>query len=83
MSELTINLPDPTVDKLKAYLGQDDDPATFVAEAIEAALAKQLAWREHLERLDKGYADARAGRGKDVGQAFADIRGRIKRELQL
>lgn len=84
MSELTINLPDPTSEKLRAYLAEKgEDPAAFVAEAVEESLAKRVAWNEHLERLDDGYADAQAGRGKPVGQAFADIRDRIGRELKL
>ena len=52
-------------------------PATF------DYMQKKIAWIEHLEKLDEGYAAALAGRGKPVKQAFEDIRKRINAELKL
>lgn len=84
MSGFTINLPDPTADKLRAYLaGKGQDVSAFVVEAIEETLANRAAWDEHLAQLDKSYEDALAGRGKNVDEAFADIRARIEREIEL
>ncbi len=57
--------------------------AVVMAPATFDYMQKKIAWIEHLEKLDEGYADALAGRGKPVKQAFEDIRERIKTELKL
>ena len=50
-------------------------PATF------DSMQKKIAWIEHLEKLDQGYADALAGRGKPAKQALRDIASRLGLEL--
>ena len=51
-------------------------PHTFDALAEKAALV------DSLTMLDRGMADAKAGRGKDLRQAARDIAGELGLELE-
>lgn len=44
-------------------------------------LQKRIEWLEHLERLDRSYEDAVAGRGKDARQAIRDIAKKLNLDL--
>lgn len=80
MDQITIDIPegiDP--EHKKQIISRLDRMAKELADAP----AEQLEWLSHLERLDRGYADAVAGQAKDSDRAFDDIRARAKEEMGL